>query len=301
MGALNGVNGDVYDIVSMLDTRKGGYILAIILAFLYPILRFTLDRCVFGPIGRASFFPKEKKSDDPPTAALESRLYKYKESFWKASVYTVLVILGIYVSFNESFFTDTRYFWLGCTEFPPCNYEVSRGLRLLYALELGYYLQAVPSLIFWEVRRKDFWENMAHHIATLGLITYSYHVNFVKVGAMVFLCHDINDIFMEGAKMARYAEHRWLPTALFVVFMLSWFTSRIYYFPAYVIRSVYYEPINLVAKIYNINPHPHWEIFLGLLCFLFSLHIYWSYLILKIAYRQLFGDGQAEDVREEDD
>ena len=30
--------------------------------------------------------------------------------------------------------------------------------------------------------------------------------SFVKVGAMVFLCHDINDIFMEGAKMARYAD-----------------------------------------------------------------------------------------------
>lgn len=30
------------------------------------------------PIGRASFFPKEKKSDDPPAANLESRLYKYK-------------------------------------------------------------------------------------------------------------------------------------------------------------------------------------------------------------------------------
>jgi hypothetical protein len=69
--------------------------------------------------------------------------------------------------------------------------------------------------------------------------------SFVKVGAMVFLCHDINDIFMEAAKMARYAEHKWLPTTLFVVFMLSWFTSRIYYFPAYVIRSVYYEPINV--------------------------------------------------------
>ena len=67
--------------------------------------------------------------------------------------------------------------------------------------------------------------------------------SFVKVGAMVFLCHDINDIFMEGAKMARYADHGWLPTALFAVFMLSWFASRIYYFPVYVIRSVYYEPI----------------------------------------------------------
>ena len=123
------------------------------------------------------------------------------ESFWKASVYTVLVLLGLFVSINEkcasvlpiyqlssgcqpavcssnqrpdqcsddrhdltssgltdivapqqseltpcssvrSFFRDTRYFWLGCTQFPPCNYKVSRGLRLLYAMELGYYLQA---------------------------------------------------------------------------------------------------------------------------------------------------------------
>jgi ceramide synthetase len=37
----------------------------------------------------------------------------------------------------------------------------------------------------------------------------------------------------------------------------------------------------LVAKIYNINPHPHWEIFLGLLCFLFSLHLYWSAACLQ--------------------
>lgn len=37
-------------------------------------------------------------------------------------------------------------------------------------------VQAIPSLIFWEVRRKDFWEQMAHHIATIGLITYSYQV-----------------------------------------------------------------------------------------------------------------------------
>ena len=33
--------------------------------------------------------------------------------------------------------------------------------------------------------------------------------------------------------------------------------------------------MQLVAKVYNINPHPHWEIFLALLCFLFALHLYW--------------------------
>lgn len=33
--------------------------------------------------------------------------------------------------------------------------------------------------------------------------------------------------------------------------------------------------VQLVANVYNINPHPHWEIFLALLCFLFALHLYW--------------------------
>ena len=27
-----------------------------------------------------------------------------------------------------------------------------------------------------QVRRKDFWELMAHHVATIGLIVYSLHV-----------------------------------------------------------------------------------------------------------------------------
>ena len=82
-------------------------------------------------------------------------------------------------------------------------------------------------------------------VICIKLRVYVCACSFVKVGAMVFLCHDINDIFMEGAKMARYADHGWLPTALFAVFMLSWFASRIYYFPVYVIRSVYYEPIEV--------------------------------------------------------
>ena len=69
--------------------------------------------------------------------------------------------------------------------------------------------------------------------------------SFVKIGAMVFLCHDINDIFLEAAKMARYAQQKTAPNVLFVAFMLSWFASRIFYFPVYLIRSVYYEPIEV--------------------------------------------------------
>lgn len=42
------------------------------------------------------------------------------------------------------FFYDTKYFWIGCNRFPPCNYDVPRLVRLLYAAEFAYYLQVSP-------------------------------------------------------------------------------------------------------------------------------------------------------------
>lgn len=45
--------------------------------------------------------------------------------------------------------------------------------------------QAIPTLLFWEVRRKDFVESLAHHVATLILIVYSY---YIKYGHLMLRC-----------------------------------------------------------------------------------------------------------------
>ena len=42
---------------------------------------------------------------------------------------------------KRRFITDTRYFWIGCNQFPPCNYEVPLLIRTMYSLELGFYVQ----------------------------------------------------------------------------------------------------------------------------------------------------------------
>jgi hypothetical protein len=44
---------------------------------------------------------------------------------------------------------------------------------------------------------------MIHHVATVGLLVYSYYLNFTRIGVMVMLVHDASDVFLEAAKMAR--------------------------------------------------------------------------------------------------
>jgi len=65
--------------------------------------------------------------------------------------------------------------------------------------------QAIPFLMFIEVRRKDWLESAVHHVVTLGLQYYSWYVNFTRAGMMVMLLHDISDIFLEAAKV-RWGE-----------------------------------------------------------------------------------------------
>lgn len=34
-------------------------------------------------------------------------------------------------SYREPWFWDTRYFWIGCTQFPPCNLHISKGVPVV--------------------------------------------------------------------------------------------------------------------------------------------------------------------------
>jgi TLC domain len=64
-----------------------------------------------------------------------------------------------------------------------------------------------------------------------------------KVGAVVFMLHDINDIFLELAKMFRYARTPILPNFWFALFLLSWIVTRLAIFPNWVIRSTLFDTL----------------------------------------------------------
>uniref|UniRef100_A0A8C8M7C1 Ceramide synthase 4a n=1 Tax=Oncorhynchus tshawytscha TaxID=74940 RepID=A0A8C8M7C1_ONCTS len=64
-----------------------------------------------------------------------------------------------------------------------------------YITELGFYW----SLLFClDVKRKDFKEQIIHHIATVFLIGFSYYANYVHVGTQVMVVHYSSDFLLEN-------------------------------------------------------------------------------------------------------
>uniref|UniRef100_A0A061RHE7 Acyl-CoA-dependent ceramide synthase n=1 Tax=Tetraselmis sp. GSL018 TaxID=582737 RepID=A0A061RHE7_9CHLO len=266
-------------------------------ALAFPCLRYILNKTMYEPLGKRFMF-RGKKGKLLPGSDSAKRMSKWTESCWKMTVYSSFSLLGLIVSWNKPWLNDTRYFWRGCTDF-PCNHPSSRDLRWLYSVSMGFYIYSIPSLFLWEIRRKDFLEQIAHHFVTLFLIVYSHYVNFMRVGGMVMLLHDLCDIWLEFAKLGNYANNEMLSTALFVVFLVVWIAMRIVYFPFWIIRSTLFE---VLSEVHAIVPHvprePHYTLFNGLLIVLLALHLYWTVLIIKVVLGKL-RSGRTEDVRED--
>jgi len=230
------------------------------------------------------------------------RYEKFKESAYKCGVQIAFTVVILYVGMPKKWFWDPKLCYSECFNIPCVTQSVTPGERFIYRFELAFYSQAIPMIFLWETKRHDRWQLFAHHVATVILIGYSYYLNLLHIGVLVLACHEMNDIFLEAAKMARYAAApEWMSVAWFIVFALSWFATRIYAFGFIVIRSTLIDTYKRAEEVGGVNIEPHVSILNGLLIFLYVLHVYWSYLIVKIIVRSLTPGGQLDDIREEDD
>lgn len=160
---------------------------------------------------------------------------------------------------------------------------------------------AIPYAHMFETRRKDFWATMSHHIVTVLLIGFSYFLGFTKIGLVIMFLHDVCDPFLELAKLGGYASAEGVTNTLFAIFTVLWISMRVVYFPIWVIYSVLFLALDAVAG--DADPTPFMYIyygFAGLLIFLWLLHLFWTYMILKVALLALCGVS-AKDTREDDE
>lgn len=157
--------------------------------------------------------------------------------------------------------------------------SVDSDIWAYYMISMSFYWALTVSQ-FNDIKRKDFWQMFIHHIVTLLLLSLSWVCNLHRVGSLVLIVHDCADIFLEAAKITKYANYQKLCDCIFAFFTLIWIVTRLGFYPRIIYSSSVEAPTILPM-------FPAYYIFNSLLILLLCLHVAWTYLILKIAHTAL--------------
>lgn len=221
-----------------------------------------------------------RRSQEKPTT-----LVKFTENAWRCLYYTFSFVYGVIILWDKPWLWDINECWRGY----PFQ-SITNDTWWYYMFSLAFYWSLCVSQ-FFDNKRKDFWQMFVHHIATIMLMSFSWICNLIRIGSLVLVTHDCADIFLEAAKMAKYSGYQKICDIIFAIFTVLWIVTRLGVFPFWIIHNTSIVTPTLLPVF------PAYYIFNGLLLLLLSLHVVWTYLILKIAYKALMAGQMEGDIR----
>lgn len=210
--------------------------------------------------------------------ARPSVLKKFREACWRFTFYLVAFVAGMAVIVDKPWFYDLRETWKG---FPIQTMLTSQ--YWYYMIEMGFYWSLLFSVAS-DVKRKDFKEQIIHHVATIMLISFSWCTNYIRAGTLVMAVHDASDYFLESAKMFNYAGWKTTCNVLFIMFAVAFIITRLIIFPFWIIHCTVIYPLELYPPFFG------YYLFNGILVVLQLLHIFWAFLILRMALKFMTGN-----------
>ncbi|KAK0155717.1 Ceramide synthase 2 [Merluccius polli] len=218
---------------------------------------------------------------------------RFCEASWRCAFYLFAFVGGILALYDKPWLYNLREVWAG---FPKQSMLPSQ--YWYYLMEMGFYLSLLLSLTF-DVKRKDFKEQVIHHLATLTLLAFSWASNYIRIGTLVMATHDSADILLEGAKILNYARWHKSANVMFVVFTLLFALTRMVILPFWLIHCTWVYPLELYPPFFG------YYFFNAMLVVLQILHFYWAVLISKMLYKCLFskleGDDRSDEEEEDSD
>ncbi|XP_034941966.1 ceramide synthase 6 [Chelonus insularis] len=221
-----------------------------------------------------------RRSQDKP-----STLTKFCENSWRCLYYVLIFIYGLVILWDKPWLWDIKHCYYG---YP--YHAVTDDIWWYYMISMAFYWSLSISQ-FFDVKRKDFWQMFIHHKATIILMCFSWVGNLTRIGSLVLVVHDCADIFLEAAKMAKYASYQKTCDAIFGIFTVLWLITRMGIYPLWIIHSTSIAAPKIVPMF------PAYYIFNSLLILLFILHVIWTRLILKIAYNAFYAGQMEGDIR----
>ncbi|KAM4630879.1 ceramide synthase 2a [Polymixia lowei] len=225
------------------------------------------------------WFRRRRNQDRP------SKVKKFREASWRFTFYLLAFFAGLAALVDKPWFYDMKEVW---NDFPKMPLHPSQ--YWYYMIELGFYMSLVFSVAS-DVKRKDFKEQIVHHVATILLISFSWLVNYIRAGTLIMLVHDASDYLMESAKMFNYAGWRRTCNMIFTMFAVVFIITRLVILPFWIIHTTLVYPLTLYS------PFLGFYFFNGLMIVLQFLHIFWAALIVRMVFKFLPGNHIVEDER----
>jgi len=253
------------------------------------VLVQTIFTRIFAPVARAMIKKKAKWS----YAVWGAKVQRCCEAIFKCIYYVGMTAWGFQILSGKPWVPwvlgghgDTRRCW---TDGPSLQ-ALPDDLRQFYLTAVGFHFSEVL-MHMSESRHPDFWEMLLHHTLTCFLVSFSYLLNYTRIGSLVMLLHGATDIFIYLSKAVVDTTNVRLIVVSYFLLVAAYAWFRIYVFPAYIMRSAWIESIQA-----NGEKLPGWGFLNFALCALLILHMYWFGLIIKIGtnFRKT---GEARDMQ----
>ncbi|KAL2912643.1 Ceramide synthase 5 [Polyrhizophydium stewartii] len=219
---------------------------------------------------------------------------KFQLAGWRLMFFSTSFLLGAYTVSGEWWSFSPRNYFLDWPDHP-----MSPQLKRYYVTGVSGSIYVFLFTFLEKMSFKDKMIMIIHHITTFLLLAFSFYWGFHRIGTIVLTLHDIVDPIMEFAKMNLYTGRKDNADILFGVFAVVFIISRNIVYPFYVVSSVrYYAFFPDGSAMPSYYVHYGFE---ALLWTLEVLHIYWAYLIVRMAISAVFNKGVSDDVRGDDD
>ncbi|XP_060065431.1 ceramide synthase 5-like [Ylistrum balloti] len=228
------------------------------------------------------WFRYRREQDKP------GRMKKFRECSWYFLFYTTSFCCALYILWDKPYFWDFKHCWIN-----NARQHVTNDIYWYYTIEMGFYWHCLVTLMT-DTKRTDFPEMVIHHFVTILLIYFSFMCNQTRIGALVLLLHDSNDIMMSASKSVNYLKKQQLAEVLFVLFFALWIFSKLYIYP---FRMVWSATFTSQQYIPNVTRYPVYWLLNGLLWVLQVLHILWTVMLVGIITSKFTGDKKMRDVR----
>merc|ERR1712072_517839 len=201
-------------------------------------------------------------------------------------VHAAMTGLEMYCLIGEPWWEDPVSVW------SPGVYEQVAtqkfSLKFLFYCQLAIWMYTCFMHVFVHERVKDYYVMYAHHVATISLVLGA-GVLYQFIGLMKL----VNYLKLDGRR-------GWYATEIsYAACVVTWMYMRLWEFPTRALPASTYWAYTVAIEPYWTDDKtlsqvvderiPSWFLQLGFLALLQVLHIWWTFLLLRIGYKVAFG------------